>query len=532
MACKGLSSGVDLHIHTSVSDGEKTPEQILLMASQLRLSAIAITDHDTVSGVAGAVETGIPDGLGFAPGVEISAQIPDPFPRVGVFHLLGYFIDINNPDLKSALLRLKQARKKRNPKIIEKLSSMNIDISMEEVLAFSGAGQAGRPHIAKILLNKGYVADMNEAFDRYIGKNGRAYVDKFCLPASEAISVIQQAGGIPVIAHPYSLCLDRTELTRFIETLKEMGLGGIEAYYPSHEPAFTEFCLDIARKLDLAVTGGTDYHGANKPGISLGRGKGSFFVPDEIFDMLLKKQGNNTLKKEAVTEKTPLHDLPGLEKKLSHKFKDRKLLEEALCHPSFHAENKNAEIPHYERLEFLGDAVFGLVVGHIIMKKFPDYPEGDLSRLRAYLVNESGLAKIAREIDIGPHILLGRGEDQSGGRDKNKILADCMESVIGALYLDGGFEAAFFAVAGFYSHVDWDKAMNMDFKSKLQEITQESFRATPKYKEVGQSGPDHERTFIVLVNLPDGTTASGTGKTKKAAQQDAARMALDILKNS
>lgn len=223
--------------------------------------------------------------------------------------------------------------------------------------------------------------------------------------------------------------------------------------------------------------------------------------------------------------------LSKLEKKLSYKFKDKNLITEACCHSSFVNEHPYEQTGDNERLEFLGDAVLSLVIGHLLIKQYPDLPEGDLSRMRANLVNETQLAKIAKKIDLGKHLRLGKGEIQTKGREKKSILADAFEAVIAAIYLDGGFESAFEFIKEQFSRLILKTAApssNYDYKSKLQEIIQVNHKIMPGYKIIKESGPDHDKTFIVSIKL-DKIQVKGKGKSKKRAEQDAAKKALELL---
>jgi ribonuclease-3 len=230
--------------------------------------------------------------------------------------------------------------------------------------------------------------------------------------------------------------------------------------------------------------------------------------------------------------------LSRLELKISYRFKNRDLLEEACRHSSFVNEQPDMHTPDAslrdnERLEFLGDAVLNLVVGHMLMERYPELPEGDLSRMRAHLVNESELESVAREIDLGDFLRLGKGEIQSNGREKKSILADAFEAVIAAIYLDGGFDAAFrFVQDRFVERVSGTArpVSAADYKSRLQEIVQTTHKAMPTYQVIGESGPDHDKTFAVKITVCD-LEAEGTGKSKKTAEQDAARQALELLEN-
>ncbi len=225
-------------------------------------------------------------------------------------------------------------------------------------------------------------------------------------------------------------------------------------------------------------------------------------------------------------------DPSGVEQHLQYEFNNKDLLQEALRHSSYFNELANQNLKDNERLEFLGDAVLNLIVGHILMRRYPEVKEGELSRRRANLVNESQLAKMARSFELGAYILLGKGEIQTDGREKNSILADTYEALVAALYLDGGFDAAFrFLETNFLPLMDrlQSAANNYDYKSQLQEMVQIDHGAMPDYKIVREEGPDHDKTFLVELKVIDIET-QGTGKNKKAAEQDAARKALEILK--
>lgn len=227
-------------------------------------------------------------------------------------------------------------------------------------------------------------------------------------------------------------------------------------------------------------------------------------------------------------------ELDTLKSRLNYEIQDLGLLTEALRHSSFVNECADGSLRDNERLEFLGDAVLNLVVGHVLMKRFPHVAEGELSRMRAHLVNETQLAELARELDLGRHIQLGRGEIQTHGREKNSILADAFEALLAAIYLDGGFEAVFVFIQDCFASL-FDTVHhapgNLDYKSKLQELVQRRQQGMPRYQVVGQSGPDHDKTFRVRLKACD-TKTEGAGKSKKLAEQDAARKALEFLEQA
>lgn len=227
-------------------------------------------------------------------------------------------------------------------------------------------------------------------------------------------------------------------------------------------------------------------------------------------------------------------ELSSLEDELGYQFKNIGLLREALQHSSYVNEQRDPDLQDNERLEFLGDAVLDLVITHILMEQFPKTREGDLSRMRATIVNESQLSLVAQRLNLGRHLLLGRGEAQSNGQEKKSILADALEAVIAAVYLDGGLQAGFEVLerqfSEMISHVR-DRLAEEDFKSRLQELVQVQFKRIPDYKIVAESGPDHDKTFEVRLNIGNSLTTHGTGKSKKAAEQAAAEVAIEKLKD-
>ena len=227
---------------------------------------MALTDHDTVDGLAEAVAAGEEIGVEIIPGVEISAQFPS-----GTMHILGLFVDYHNGLLDQRLAVLKQARIDRNPQIIAKLNALGIPVTMARVEEISGGGQVGRPHIARALMEAGYVKDLQEAFDKYLGFHKAAYVSKFRFPPDQALTMIREAKGIPVLAHPFTLGLGSPyALKNLIIELKGLGLAGLEVFYSEHTREQESLYLKLARELDLLITGGSDYHGQNKPEITLG----------------------------------------------------------------------------------------------------------------------------------------------------------------------------------------------------------------------------------------------------------------------
>ncbi|MDY6852837.1 MAG: PHP domain-containing protein [Thermodesulfobacteriota bacterium] len=277
---------IDLHTHTTASDGSLTPPELVDLAHEIGLKAVAVTDHDTLAGLEPALNRAHDLGFELVPGVEISADFTS-----GSMHILGYLIDHKNPNLASKLATLQEARLTRNPKIAARLNKLGLAISMSEVEAVAGGGQVGRPHFAKVMLDKGYVSNFKEAFDRFLAKGAPAYVNKFRLGPAEALALIREAGGLSVLAHPYTLKLDNlADLEDLLADLKRSGLAGLETYYSEHTPQMTKDYLALAQKLDLQSTGGSDFHGTNKKHIKLGCGRGGLAVPYDLLTGLRQRK--------------------------------------------------------------------------------------------------------------------------------------------------------------------------------------------------------------------------------------------------
>jgi predicted metal-dependent phosphoesterase TrpH len=232
------------------------------------LKAIAITDHDTIDGNAEALDEGAKSGIEVIPGVEISAQFD-----LGSMHILGFFIDIGNQGLNESLSLLQETRAERNPKMVQKLRELGLEISYDEVLHASGGGQVGRPHFAQVMVKKGYVNAVQEAFDRYLRKGAPAYVDKFRFDPKEAMELIREAGGIPVLAHPFTLHIPSPhQLNALLAELVQLGLMGIEISYPEHTKDQISLYKGLAEKHGLLMTGGSDYHGIEADKVEIGIG--------------------------------------------------------------------------------------------------------------------------------------------------------------------------------------------------------------------------------------------------------------------
>ncbi|MEX5213930.1 MAG: PHP domain-containing protein [Nitrospiraceae bacterium] len=272
---------IDLHLHTTHSDGSLSPAAVLALAHQANVTALAITDHDITSGLPEAMKAGADYGIEVIPGIEISARYLD-----AELHILGYFLNWEDPLLNERLARLRASRHQRNPQIIQKLQDLGLAITYHEVEQLAGTESVGRPHIARVLMAKGYVSSAKEAFDRYLGNGSPAFVPRDLPDPTTAIRWIREAQGIPVLAHPTWAPATGAALIKLCEELKAAGLGGIEAYYSTHKPKQTAEYLQLAQRLDLLVTGGSDFHGFTKPDIDVGTGRGDLRVPEKLLGPL------------------------------------------------------------------------------------------------------------------------------------------------------------------------------------------------------------------------------------------------------
>ncbi len=276
------SAFVDLHCHSTASDGTLSPTDVVRLAADRDLSALALTDHDTIAGVAEAAAEARRIGIDFLPGIEISAEYPHP----GTMHLLGYGVDPQSPTLRDLTKKLLAGRDDRNPRIIAKLQELGVSITMAEVEAEAGGKVVGRPHIAAILTRKGYVNSIKQAFDKYLAPGGAAYFDKERLSPQKAIRMILECGGLPVLAHPIQLRYQNdAQLQRIVKDLIDVGLAGIEVIHSDHDAALVEQYTALADRFGLVKTGGSDFHGANKQ-IDLGTAAGRR-IPRKFFDDLL-----------------------------------------------------------------------------------------------------------------------------------------------------------------------------------------------------------------------------------------------------
>lgn len=273
---------IDLHTHSTASDGTDSPEQLMVKAKNAGLEAIALTDHDILEGLPRAEEAARDLGLLFIRGCEISTTTEQ-----GEIHVLGLWIPHKSEPLESFLKHLRDMRFSRNASMVEKLRNLGMDITMEE-LAEEAKGSIGRPHMAKIMLNKGYVADRREAFDRYLGINGKAYVPKIAPGPEQAVRLLASLGATAAIAHP----LLRTRPAGWLEALVcglcGAGLGALEAWHSSQSSKQAHEICELAKKYKLGVCGGSDYHGNSKPGLELGTAGENVKVPFSVLENLME----------------------------------------------------------------------------------------------------------------------------------------------------------------------------------------------------------------------------------------------------
>ncbi len=306
---------IDLHTHTTASDGSMSPLQLVKHAFDKGLSAVAVTDHDTVSGVEQALQEGKRLGIEVVPGVEISVDFCRSCIITGTamygnelhnaseqpaaeMHLLGYFFNGGHNSMRKILEELREKRDQRNPRIISKLNELGFDITVSQVNSLAAGEVVGRPHIARAMQDKGYVSSIEEAFEKYLASGRPAYFKKNKMSPQQGIGEIAKAGGIPVLAHPIYLYLSTGQMDNLIARLTGIGLKGIEAYYTENTKEQTEELLQLAQKHKLMITGGSDFHGSYKPGIEIGSGRGNLKIKYHLLERLkqvsLSLEANNS----------------------------------------------------------------------------------------------------------------------------------------------------------------------------------------------------------------------------------------------
>jgi len=273
---------IDLHCHSLFSDGTNTPEELVALAEQGGLTALALTDHDTTDGLERFMAAGKESTVETLAGIELSAELGET-----PLHILGYGFDPSNAPLQAALAWVREGRTERNVQILKKLNTLGYNLTYEDIRKHSADDLIGRPHFAAALIEKGHFKHKNKVFKQLLGKNCAAYVDRRRLSPTECLNVIRAAGGVPVVAHPAQMRLTRNKLRRLIKKLVEQGLGGLEVWHPSHPPHQVQAFERICEEFDLIATGGSDFHGKLTPDLSLGRGFGGLVVPDEVLANLL-----------------------------------------------------------------------------------------------------------------------------------------------------------------------------------------------------------------------------------------------------
>lgn len=276
---------VDLHVHSSASDGTDAPGWVVAKAAALGLTALALTDHDTLSGIPEARESAARFPIELIPGVELSVD------HAGVkIHMLSYFLEPTPGPLEDRLAELRTGRTNRNSRIVGRLQELGYSITMEDVLRHAAGDAVGRPHIADALVEAGAIENRSEAFVGLLGDGGSAYVERERLTAIDAITLTIESGGVTSIAHPLTINADAATLRTIFEDLRDAGLAGIEAHYSEHSPAIRGQLAAVAADLGLVATGGSDYHGAGRPGLRIGSGHGDLVVPDTALEELRQRR--------------------------------------------------------------------------------------------------------------------------------------------------------------------------------------------------------------------------------------------------
>lgn len=271
---------IDLHTHSTCSDGSMTPDELVKHAAENGLAAIALTDHDTVSGVEEAVSAGERYGVEVVPAIEFSVKSQTET------HILGYFIDVHNPVLKEILGEIIEKRIERNVMTAKLLKDLGFDVTLEEAASLAPGGIVGRAHFARVMMNKGYVSSVKEAFEKYLSSGKPAYFGNQKLEAETAIQAIHSAGGVAFLAHPHLIKISDERLEKYLEELKSYGLDGLEGYYTDYDEEMQTKFQAMAKKHSLEISGGTDFHAAMKPHISIGKGTGNMAIPYSVLERI------------------------------------------------------------------------------------------------------------------------------------------------------------------------------------------------------------------------------------------------------
>lgn len=263
------------------SDGSMTPEELIAEAATLGLKGVALTDHDSVAGIPRFLEAAQAAGVPAIAGVEVSADI-----EVGTLHVLGYGVDYTNREFLEHLRWIREGRNSRNQEMLQKLNRLGLRLTIDDVQRHAGADVVARPHFAQALIAKGYVKDKREAFERYLAKGKPGYAERRRLNPEATMELLRMAGGLPVIAHPFTLKRTVKEMKPLLAHLKQFGLAGVEVYYSEHNRSWERSYLKLCKEFGLIATGGSDFHGTISPGIKMGKGIGTLNVPDEVWEAL------------------------------------------------------------------------------------------------------------------------------------------------------------------------------------------------------------------------------------------------------
>lgn len=281
-------NNVDLHTHSNKSDGSLSPTELVFLADHIGLKAIALTDHDTVEGLDEAIAASRQCNVELVPGVELSCD------RNGKdVHIVGLYIDYKNQDFVNELKEFVNSREIRNKKMCKALTDFGMPIDYDELLSFCKESVITRAHFARLLLAKGYIKSLKEAFDRYIGDDCPCYIPREKVSPARGIELIKKAGGIPILAHPLLLKMGKDALDNVVSEMKEYGIMGLEAMYCTYTPSDEREMTALAKKYDLLLSGGSDFHGEAKPGLELGKGYGRLYIPEQILDTI--KEARKTL---------------------------------------------------------------------------------------------------------------------------------------------------------------------------------------------------------------------------------------------
>ena len=272
---------IDLHVHSTESDGTLTPEELVAEAKKAGLSAFALTDHDTCQGVGKAMSPAASAGIELIPGIELSTDY-----HGKEVHIVGLYIDIENEQLLKKTAEYRKCRSERNALMVEALQKEGLAITMEKLVAENPDCVITRANIARFLYEHGQIKSVREAFDRYIGDHCKCYVGRLKVSSSDAVRLIKEAGGTAILAHPLLYGLSNTNLQKMIDELKSAGLDGLEAIYSTYTTGEEQQMKRLAKENGLLISGGSDFHGTNKPDISLGKGRGHLYIPYSVLEEL------------------------------------------------------------------------------------------------------------------------------------------------------------------------------------------------------------------------------------------------------